>query len=147
MGKFSGASCLYILLQILNFAIFLLGIALLASGCYLWMTVGLLNSFILSIGALALFMIIVALFGYCCTEKSTCGLIVYQIFLVVLFLFICVVAFFIYTDQERIVQLLTSQLTDSADTILQIQSDINKNMDLTKISLLVYALVVVIFYL
>ena len=141
--KFSGASCLYFLLQIFNFAIFLLGIALLASAAYLWMKVGLLNSFILSIAVLALFMLVVSLYGYCCTEKSPCAIIIYQLFLIVLVIFIAMVVFFIYSDQDKIVEVLTANLTDSADTILQLKVDINRNMDLTKVGLLIYAVVVV----
>ena len=53
---------------------------------------------------------------------------------------------FILYDPDTVVKFLTSNMTDSADTILQTQDTIMKNLEYTKIALLVYSVATVNIY-
>ena len=146
MAKLTGAAFCYYIMQFFNSLIFLLGIALIGNGFYLWITVKVLNSFIFTIALIGLFIMMTTLYGYYCTRNSPSSLIIYQIFLFILTVLSLLLGFFIIYDQQQIVLFLTANMTDSADNILQTQNAINKNLYYTKISLIVYSVATVKYF-
>lgn len=123
----------YFLLQICNFALFVLSIALFASAVYLWITVKLLNSFILSIAILALFMFLTACWGYSCIKYFGFFQLLYMLFLIILIVVTVILGYFVVFDQQQIVDMLTQNMTDSADTILKTKGILLKNFETTRL--------------
>jgi hypothetical protein len=128
----------YFILQICNFALFILSIALFASAVYLWITVKMLNSFILGIAILALFMFFTAFWGYSCVKYFGFFQLIYMLFLVILIVVTVILGYFVVFDQQQIVQMLTQNMTDSGDTILATRRILTKNFEITKLVVAVY---------
>lgn len=128
----------YFLLQICNFALFVLSIALFASAVYLWITVKLLNSFILSIAILALFMFLTACWGYSCIKYFGFFQLIYMLFLIILIVITVILGYFIVFDQAQIVDMLTQNMTDSEGTIITTKTILTKNLEITKLVVAVY---------
>lgn len=146
MPRYGGGAFLFTIMQIFNLFVFILGVGLLASALYLWLTVKLLNSFILSISLVGFFIIFTSGYGYFCTKNSPTLILCYELFLLVLTIFVLTLAFFILYDQPDIVNFLTKEMTDSAGTIATAKVALNSNMNVTKISLFVYSIVIVIIF-
>lgn len=143
MRKFWDSTFFFTLMQIFNFCVFLLGVGLIGSALYLYLIVKFANTFILSLGIIGTFILFISAYGYCCTKRSPNLLLCYELFLLLLTMFVLILAFFILYAQPDIINFLTSKMTDSHDTIAAAKMAINRNMNITKIALFVYSIVIV----
>jgi hypothetical protein len=139
--KYWGSTFSYVIMQLLNFILFCSGLTLIGSSIYLWVTVGQLNSFIISVALIATFILVTTIYGFYCTKNSPCAVIIYEIFLFLLAVFVLILGFFILFDQDKIIQVLISTMKDSTLTINKATEALENNMDATKIGLLVFAAV------
>ena len=148
MRIITGNSFCYYLMQFANFFVLLSGIALCTSLLFLYLTIKSMNSFLYTIGLIAIFIILTATFGFFCTKNSPNGLLIYQIFLLFLTIFIVILTFFIIFDQEEIIEVLIANMQDSALVIEQTRLSLNNDIELTKMGMFVFAcLLVRIFFL
>jgi hypothetical protein len=143
MNKFSRGDFYFIIIQILNTFLILLGGGLLASFILLSSETKSVNSFIASIGFLSLVLITTSVFGYCSIKNSPCSTLIYLLFILVLTLTLVPLGMYILFDQEAIVKILIENMQDSKESIEKVENAINTNMDVTKIVLLLYSIIFV----
>lgn len=143
MNKFSRGDFYFILIQLFNTCLLLLGLALLTSSIYLSKQTNSINTFTVCIGFVAIFLLLTSGYGYFCIKNSPCSIIIYEFFVLCLTLTLIPLGFYIMFDQEDIVNFLIEKMKDSEEAINKAKKAIDMNMDITKITLLVYSTILV----
>lgn len=143
MNNFSRGDLYFIIIQILNTFLILLGGGLLASSILLSSETQSVSSFSASIGFVSLVLITTSLFGYCSIKNSPCSTLIYLLLILVLTLTLVPLGMYILFDQDTIVQILLEKMQDSGAEIEKVRHAINTNMDITKIVLLLYSIIFV----
>jgi hypothetical protein len=146
MNNFSRGDFYFVIIQILNTFLLILGGGLLVSSILLSSETQSLNSFTVSVGFLSIVLIITSSFGYCCIKNSPCSTFIYLLFILALTFTLVSLGMYIMFDQEEIVKFLMEKMKDSEEAIKKAEKVINTNMDITKITLLVYSIIFVNFF-
>ena len=143
MNKFSSADFYFIVIQILNTFLLILGMGLFASSIYLSSETDSINTFTVSIAFLSVILIFTSCYGFFGIKNSPCSILIYIFFILMLTLTLIPLGMYIVFDQEQIVNLLIENMKDSEESINLAKKAIDINMDITKITLLIYSVILV----
>lgn len=110
---------------------------------YLWVNSP-VNSLILTLIGFGVFINVTCLFGYFCTKKSPWGVAIYQLFLFLIIGTAAILTLIFVIDQQKLIDLATEHMVDSADSIMEARKFINNYLDETKLSLVIYLFILVI---
>lgn len=144
--QISGSNYQFISLQILNFIIFSLGIALLVISFIIWEEVKSFNSFIFTIIFVSFVIVCSNIIGYGVRYSPT-KLIIYFVLVFIVTVGLTILLFFVIYDKDQIVAFLTQNMKDSPIAIKIVKEYLDQNIDLIKILLLSYSTILVINYL
>jgi hypothetical protein len=111
--------------QFINYSILIFAIGLYTLSIYVYSKTDSFNSVILILITLGLFVTGSTLFNICWTGKSPCALFVSKILYCVMFVLTFVLGILLILDQEKFVQFMNENMTDSRSTIEEVQKDFN----------------------
>jgi hypothetical protein len=134
-----------ILYQIFNILVLLLSIGIFVISIYLWIETKKLNSVIILLFVIGIYILLTSVFSVCWTGKSACAHLLSSVLYVTILVANIVLGFYIAFDQESVVDFMTKHMDNSEDTIEEIRNVLNKNLDAVKILFLSYTIVVVSF--
>jgi hypothetical protein len=116
---------------------------LIAGAIYLISQTGSFNSFIMALLLIAFIICSTSFFSFCCTNKAPTALMIANILLVFILKFVLIIGFCIVFVQDKITEFLVQQMKDSEAVIREVKEKINSEMDLTKIVMLSYSIIIV----
>jgi hypothetical protein len=143
---YTGNDFCYYLMEVVNFFVFLSGLSLLFSCIYLYITLQNFNSFIFLLLTISLLLLFTSTYGFFLVKNAPTSLLIYQCLLFSLTIFVVILAFFLIFDKDRIIHFLISNLKDSYEAIEETKILVNKNLEITRMGMFVYACLLVIYY-
>ena len=144
VDKVMGNKCNYITLQVLNFLTFCLGIAILYFSLIICEKVRSFNTFILSLIFVSFIIICVTILGYRICYSPT-RLIIYFISVFILAMGLLILLLYLIYDKDQIVSFLLLKMKDSFQAIEAAKLYLDHNIDLIKILLWCYSIILVIY--
>ena len=111
--------------QFINYSILVFAIGLYTLSVYVYSKTDSFNSVILILITLGLFVTCSAIFNICWTGTSPCALFVSKILYCVMLVLTFVLGILLILDQEKFIQFMNDNMTDSKSTIEEVQKDLN----------------------
>jgi hypothetical protein len=131
-------SVLKFLFQFINFAILALAIGLHTTSVYIWSKTDSMNSFILMLVTMGIFVTLSTIFNICWTGNSPCAFLLSKILYGVKLFVTFVLGILLTIDQDMFVQFMKENMNDSTLSINELQKDLNKHFGLIVVLYFLY---------
>jgi hypothetical protein len=144
MNKLTKIKVLNVFFQFLNSFNLLFAGILFTGAIYLIAQTGIFNSFVLSMFIIAFFICFTSFFSFCCTYKAPCAMCILNLLLILIFILVIIMGFCIVFIQDQIINFLIDNMNESSQAAIEeAREKINNEMDITKIVMLAYSIIIV----
>ncbi len=113
--------------QFINYATLTLAIGLYTLSVYVWSKIDTINSLILILTTMGLFVTLSTIFSICWTGESPCAFFVSKILYSVKLFTTFILGILLILDQEKFIEFIKENLDDSNPTIDEVQNDVNRH--------------------
>ena len=131
--------------QFINYTTLTLAIGLYTLSVYVWSKIDTINSLILILTTIGLFVTLSTIFSICWTGDSPCAFLVSKILYSFKLFIVFVLGLLLLIDQEKFIEFMKDNLDDSNPTIDEVQNDVNRHFKAVTVLYATYVTLMVFF--
>ncbi len=122
-----------------------MAIGLYTASVYIWSKTDSINTLILILTTMGIFVTLSSVFSICWTGNSPCAYLLSKILYIVILFITFVIGVLMILDQEMFIQFINDNMIDSKLAIEELQRDFNNHFYVLTIMFIVYFILMVIF--